>query len=69
MTTAPEFVHFAEPSSIGDLYVSAGTTMGQELAVLFGDGWHCLLTAGEAAALAALRGISEAILDGVKASA
>ena len=61
--TEPTF--WCEPSSVGDLYVGGADLLGQELAVLFGKGWHCHLTAGEAARLSEiLRDISEAILGG-----
>lgn len=48
-----EMAFWADPQSIGDLYVGGGDVDGSEMAAVFGYGWHCLLTAGEARQLAA----------------
>ena len=60
-----DFVHWGEPIQVGDLHVGGGEVMGSEMAALFGVGWHCLLTAGEARQLAAaLTDIADAITGG-----
>lgn len=63
--TAPEMAFWSDPQSIGELFVGGGDVMGSEMAALFGVGWHCLLTAGEARLLAAaLVDIADAITAG-----
>ncbi|MCA9843215.1 MAG: hypothetical protein KC491_01060 [Dehalococcoidia bacterium] len=57
-----EMAFWSDPQAIGDLYVGGGDVDGSEMAAVFGAGWVCLLTAGEARQLAAaLVDIADAI--------
>ena len=48
------FVFWSEPIQVGDVYVGGGELNGRESAAVFGEGWHCHLTADEATRLAAV---------------